>query len=355
MKKLLTSTFAGMLLLIILASCSGGNTEEKESTVTTVLPDTSNDVRVKMLKSSNFEHELISNGTIASVHKVDLSFESSEIVDKIYAHNGQQVSKGQKIARLNQFKLQNELEQATDNLEKAKLELQDVLISQGYVLRDSSNIPEDIMKIAKTKSNYNSCIIQYDLAKYNMKKSILYAPINGQIANLFSKEHNPLSSSEPFCSIIGTGNLEADFMVLESELSLINVGDKVQVSPFSYSNYNVSGTVSEINPIVDENGMVRVKASIKNANSKLYYGMNIKVRVQRSIENQLVIPKSALVLRSNKEVVFTVKNNEAVWNYVKIGLENSEGYIITEGLTEGDSVIYDGNLNLAHEAPVNIL
>ena len=83
--------------------------------------------------------------------------------------------------------------------------------------------------------------------------------------------------------------------------------------------------------------------------------MNVNVRVQKTLPNQLVIPKKALVLRTNRQVVFTLREGKAMWNYVKTGIENATGFIITEGLSEGDSVIYDGNINLAHEAPVSVI
>jgi multidrug efflux pump subunit AcrA (membrane-fusion protein) len=38
--------------------------------------------------------------------------------------------------------------------------------------------------------------------------------------------------------------------------------------------------------------------------------------------------------------------------YVQTAQENSDSYVITEGLNEGDQIIYEGNFNLAHDAPV---
>ena len=51
-----------------------------------------------------------------------------------------------------------------------------------------------------------------------------------------------------------------------------------------------------------------------------------------------------------------------MWNYVHTGLENATEYVVSdksqkgieEGLLEGDTIIVTGNLNLAHEAAVNI-
>ena len=100
--------------------------------------------------------------------------------------------------------------------------------------------------------------------------------------------------------------------------------------------------------------MVKVKAAV-NGKGRLCSGMNVRVNVHRSLGGQLVIPKSAVVLRSGKQVVFTLKDGKAMWNYVHTGLENMEEYTITDGLEEGMEVIVTGNVNLAHEAPVKVI
>lgn len=58
----------------------------------------------------------------------------------------------------------------------------------------------------------------------------------------------------------------------------------------------------KINPLVDDKGMVKVRARV-NGKGKLFSGMNVRVSVRRSLGSQLVIPKSAVVLRSGKQVV----------------------------------------------------
>ena len=84
--------------------------------------------------------------------------------------------------------------------------------------------------------------------------------------------------------------------------------------------------------------------------------MNVRVNVHRSLGERLVIPKSAVVLRSGKQVVFTLKKGKAQWNYVQTGLENAENYSMADdALKEGDTVIVTGNVNLAHEAPVKVV
>ncbi len=352
MKKILYYT--GLVLAFFLVACSSDKKTGEEG-VSTVLPDEIATVKAVKLESADFEQEIIANGTVQAAEKADLRFFTSENITKIYVKNGDHVVRGQKIAELDQFKLKNSLKVAEDNLSRSRLELHDVLIGQGYSLNDTADIPEDVYAIARVKSNYDQNLSQYELAKYNWQNSTLYAPFDGIVANLFTLQHNQAPTSEAFCTIVNNQQLEVLFMILENELPLIVKGDKVSVSPYAINDYTVQGDIIEINPIVNKNGMVRVKARVKGKQSKLYDGMHVKVKVQRTVPNQLVIPKEALVLRTNKKVVFTYQEGKAIWNYVTTGLENSTGYIVLDGLKEGDMVIYQGNINLAHETPVELV
>jgi RND family efflux transporter MFP subunit len=314
-----------------------------------VQEDKAVEVKVKRLEYTDFSYELISNGTIAAMHKADLRFQSQEIIRKIYVKNGDRVTKGQKLAELDKFKLESALSQAVESLERAKLELQNELIGQGcFSLDDTLNISAEILKIAKIRSNYDQSMNNNAMALYNLDAATLYAPFDGVIANLTVKEFNQ-PGGEAFCTILDNRTPEVVFNILEYELPLLKINDKVIVSPFSQATYEMEGKVSEINPMIDKNGMVRVKAVVSNRDNKFYEGMNVKIRVQRLLGKQLVIPKTALVLRTNRKVVFTLGNDHAQWVYVETAQENSDSYVIVEDgkLNAGDSIIYEGNINLA--------
>lgn len=349
------------ILFIFLFSCSSlgkreSETEEGEYTVS-VSSDKIVEVDIVKLEYIDFHYELLANGTIAPARKADLRFKTQEEIVKIYVKNGDWVSKGQKIASQDPFRLENAFIQAKDVLDRTLLDLQDILIGQGYSLNDSNNIPKDILDLAKIKSNYNQNIVNLNAAEYNYKNTVLYAPFSGIVANLFTKEHNTSNSADPFCTIIDMTRPEVEFMVLENELSQINTGDQVQISTFFANEFLETGLITQINPIVEKNGMVKVKATLTNArnqNTRFYDGMNVKIKIQRVLGKKLIVPKEALVLRSNKKVVFIYKDGLAHWVYVETGPENSTSYVITDGLKEGDWVIYDGNEYLAHQAPVRL-
>ncbi|MDR0560574.1 MAG: efflux RND transporter periplasmic adaptor subunit [Prevotellaceae bacterium] len=340
---------------IFMLSCAGKKADEKPAAEkTTEAIDKIVEVKTQLLQVQDFNYELISNGIIAAANKAELKFKSQEIIRKIYVKNGDRVVKGQKLAELDRFQLEIDKAQAKEALERTKLDLQDALISQGYFMNDTANIPDEVLKVARIRSNYEQSRNNFIAAEYKLDAASLYAPFDGVIANLTVKEFNQ-SGSDPFCTIVDNHNLEVVFNILENELSLIQLNYKVLISPFSLPDVKIEGHISEINPMIDKNGMVRLKAFIGNRDSRLYEGMNVKVRVQLLLGKQLVVPKSAVVLRTNKKVVFTFKNDRANWVYVQTAQENSDSYVISDGLKEGDMVIYDGNINLADQTPVKVI
>lgn len=343
------------MAVALLAACSdAGKGKESEEGVATVLPSESNEVTVKVLKQATFEHELVSNGKVTAGAMADLRFETTGVVAHIYVKNGAPVRKGQKLAELDKFRLKNKTAQAKDALDKAELELQDVLIGQGYPVGDASKVPADIMKLARVRSGYDQSLAQYELAAYEEEHATLVAPFDGVVANLFSKPFNEASTSEAFCSIIGTQGMEVDFTVLESELPLIKSGDKVIVTPYSDAGFRQEGRITQINPLVDDKGMVKVKAAV-NGKGRLFSGMNVRVNVHRSGRTACNPEECRGVAFGQAGGVYPERRKGAV-ELCADRSENAESYSMADdALKEGDTVIVTGNVNLAHEASVKVV
>lgn len=355
-KQISSGWLACLALGMLFVACAGStnDTAEKEG-VETVLPDSPPEVTVMELKSQTFHHELVSNGKVTASSYVDLNFRSNtERIAHIYVKNGDHVAAGQKLADLDTYTLSNRVAQAESSLSQANLELKDVLIGQGYNPEKMSSVPAEVMKLAQVKSGYDRSKQELELAKFELQHATLTAPMSGVVANLFTKPHNQ-PGAEPFCRIINNGAMEVEFTVLESELSLVKRGDQVDIVPYAMPENTAKGTISEINPLVDENGMVKVKANVAGSTG-LFDGMNVRISVKRDVPGQLVVPKTAIVLRTGRQVLFTLKDGMAQWKYVTTGLENMTEYTVTgDDLQEGMQVITTGNVNLAHETKVKVV
>ncbi|MCM1111013.1 MAG: efflux RND transporter periplasmic adaptor subunit [Clostridium sp.] len=341
--------------LLATASCaglqSGSDTgSEPRDSVTAAPADKITEVTVAELTPRTFSHEIVANGRIGAREKADLRFQTQGLVSAIYVRNGQHVAKGTKIATQDAYKLQNQLEKDRNAVASARLELQDVIIGQGYDPEHLETVPAEVMRLARIKSGLQQAELAVAATERELAEATLVAPIGGTVVNLKTKPNNMSPASDPFCSIINEAGMDVEFSVLESELPMVAPGDRVSVAPFS-GGESRPGTVTEINRMVDDNGMVRVMATVSGGGG-LIDGMNVRVRIKRAVEEALVVPKTAVVLRSGRQVVFTLDGNRAMWNYVTTGLENLDEYTIVEGLEPGVTVITSGNVNLAHESPV---
>ncbi|MCM1451916.1 MAG: efflux RND transporter periplasmic adaptor subunit [Clostridium sp.] len=348
---------AAMALLMAASfiSCTGSDREDNEASPASAaaLPeDRIAEVEVMALRPAVFSHEIVSNGRLQAREKVDVNFPSPGLISEICARNGQHVAKGQKIAVLDSYKLQNQLAKDRNAVASATLEMQDVIIGQGFDPDHLENVPAEVMRLARLRSGLQQAELALAATERDIQDATLVAPISGTIANLSAKPHNMSSASTPLCVIINESAMDVEFSILESELPMIKVGDAVEVTPFSGGGAR-QGRVAEINPMVGDDGMVKVWASISGGNG-LIDGMNVRISVKRAVEQALVVPKSAVVLRSGRQVVFTLDGDKAIWNYVATGLENLNEFTIVEGLAPGSTVIVSGNVNLAHESPVKV-
>lgn len=302
-----------------------------------------------------FYQELISNGKLQASQHARLSFELSAQIQEVRVGNGQRVRKGDTLAILEHFQQQVDIEQAEQNLEKAKLDLKDVLIGQGYyVYRDSTQVPPDVQRMAENRSGYLQAQAELKLAQKQYEDAFILAPFSGIIAELEAQAFNPADAYESFCTLINDQSFEVVFEVLEPELTRIQQGQAVEVQALAMESDTYRGRIHEINPLVNEEGMIQVKAQVNNTGGKLLAGMNVRVTLRKAMAQQLIVPKESVVLRQGREVVFTCVRDTALWNYVKIGEENSRSFTIEEGLQPNDLIIVGGNLNLAHKVEVKV-
>ncbi|GAA4273812.1 efflux RND transporter periplasmic adaptor subunit [Aquimarina gracilis] len=343
-----------LLIFLLSISCkrnkgSGGtdNLEAKEE----ILKVEYNKVKTKKVLYKDFNLGLKTRGKVFAQKKVGLKFKLDEKISKIYVSNGKKVSNSQIIALQENTTYKNKVIKAKEQLERAKIDVEDILIGFNYALRDSSNIPKPILEMAKNRSNYNTAISNLNEANIEFASTILKSPINGIVANLETKTHSYPDNTEPFCIIIDNSVLEVEFSIIEDDYVFLSKGQPIEISTLLDEEV-FKGVITEINPMVDENGMIKAKGVIKDVPSYIIDGMNVNIIIKKVIPNKLYVPKESVVLRDNKKVVFTYKEGKAIWNYVETSLENYEFVVVEKGLKKDDEVIYSGNVNLAHYSNV---
>lgn len=293
-------------------------------------------------------------GLIRTPAQSKLNFRIGGTINQILVHNGSTVSAGQVMARLDDRDQRLALRVAQDQLAESRVQLRALIAEYGGTELDTTTLKSNARAFVLTKSGYYKAQTALAQARQQWEYTTLRAPYAGMVANLTAKSYNFTTSYEPFCTLLSRAGLLVEFSVLESELATVRVGMPVRVTPIALPEHSYMGQVSEINPFVNTQGLVLVKARINRPDRHLFEGMNAHIVMERRLPNQLVVPKSAVVERSGRKVVFTVEAGKAKWNYVTITHENDTEVAISEGLKPTDRVIISGNLNLGHDAPVTV-
>lgn len=352
-------TLLSIISLLVFISCSKSQsqTSQNEEIGKKKYLAEKNEVEAIVLQKSNFDKEIVSNGKLIALRKNTLRFEVGGKLEKLYVSDGVSVKKGQTLAEVMPFKYQQAFASSEINLKKATLELTDMLVGRGFDINQKENIPEAIYNMASLRSGYTEALHQIKNTRFELAATKLVAPFSGKVASISSKEQENVGPGNDLMILVDDTEFEVEFYLIESEIKEIALNDKVEIIPFAVAS-TYKGTVTAINPIVEKNGTVLVKAIVKN-NGRLLEGMNVKIRILKQIKQQLVVPKSAVLLRDNQEVLFKIVAGKAFWTYVQTTNENSTSYSLiahpdksSAVLTAGDTVIVSGNLNLAHDSDV---
>ena len=350
-------------LLVGVCSCKGKKDKEDDGEDKTEMARGTfkvdkNIVTVEPLALKTFNKQLICNGKLEAQSKVTVQFEAQGKIAQINVRDGQKVQKGQVLASLDKEQPRRQLEQARLAFDKAEMNLADRLLDYGYTLADTAKIPEDQKRVIYINTGFIDAKMALENAERTFLQCDLKAPFSGKVASVKGRIYE---QGGQLCTLIDDSRYLVRFSVLETEYGFVHVGQQVLVSPFVNSDVVLKGSIVSINPTVDQNGQIAVTAQVPGAD-ELMDGMNVRITVENSVPNQLVVPKSAVVIRDNMEVLFRIDpvTGHSLWTYVNVIMSNTMEHVVEPNkdrgadLNLGDLIITSGNLNLGDDAEVVI-
>jgi membrane fusion protein (multidrug efflux system) len=271
---------------------------------------------------------------------------TGEVVE-ILVEEGDRVTKGQVLARLDGERLRLEMLAAKANLKQASTEYE-----RNIDLHERGLI---------AASTFDA--LQYDLeeleATYELKKlaydySNIRAPISGVVSSRDIKLGQHLSNNDSAFRITDTAELIAHLQIPQSELSKFAAGNAASIEVASMPDEGFTATIARISPTIDtRNGTFRATALISNAEGNLAPGMfgHFTISYEQHTD-ALVIPAEALIDEDDENTVYIVDDGEVIRRNVKIGIAADGNIEILDGLNENDVIVVVGHSGLRNGSKV---
>lgn len=268
-------------------------------------------------------------------------------IKKLYiSFTGEKVSMGQKIAQIYSPDLitaQNEL------LEANKM----------------SGTNPSLLKAAKNKMKYWKITdeqIGSILSSGNVQEHfIIYADYSGVVKNRKVSVGDYISKGEVLFDIQNLNKLWALFDVYESDLTKIEVGNKITFKTPSLPDEEFVATVSFIDPIINSSTRAAsVRVELNNSANKLKPEMFVNgtiTGISATKNENILVPKTAVLWTGERSVVYVKVPDMDVPSFefreVTLGESTGKNYLVLNGLTNGEEVVTNGAFVIDASAQLN--
>jgi membrane fusion protein (multidrug efflux system) len=271
-------------------------------------------------------------------------------VRELIVEEGDEVDKGQVLARLDGDRLRLELNQSEARLRKLQREYE-----RNIDLRSKGLLSEGDFE--KIKFEMEALEASFNLASLELDYTHIRAPIDGVISARYVKLGNSIDVGDPLFRVTSLDPLVAYLHVPEREYQHIDAGQLVGIEIDALPGEPITATVTRVSPIVDpQTGTFKLTVEIEDSERRIKPGMFGRISVVYDVhENALQIPRSTIIEETGTMSVFVVEDGKAVRKIITTGYGNRGMVEIISGLTDGEQIVTVGQASLKQDTRVTVI
>jgi membrane fusion protein (multidrug efflux system) len=273
-----------------------------------------------------------------------------EVVE-ILVEEGETVTAGQVLARLDGEKAQLELARAEANLRRLRQEME-----RNQRLRADNLISVEAYE--RSLFDFEAQLAARDLAELDLSYTEITAPIDGVIAERMIRLGNTLTTNQVTFKISALDPLLAYMHVPERHFNRLMPGQPALIHADALPESTFEGVIARISPVVDPaTGTFKVTVEVRDESRRLKPGMFTRVNiVYDSREAAVLVPRSALMEDEDEDALFIV-NDEGVAQRVVVetGYRSAGDVEIVAGLEGGEDLVIIGQAGLRDQASVIVV
>jgi membrane fusion protein, multidrug efflux system len=290
-------------------------------------------------------------GSFRPLHEVNLVPDVAGRVVSVLVKNGDNVTKGQLIAKLDNEQVSYDIAAAEAAFQKAENDLQRF----ETMAKSEAVTPQQLADIRLAYKNAQSRLSVLQKQSRNMS---IVAPISGTINSLTLEVGSYVTPGNPFGEIVDISRLKMNAKLSDAEAFRVQKGQEVKVKADLYSTAEYKGVVNAVAAKADASR--KYDTEIELVNSKDH---PVKAGMTGSVyfafegnKTALVIPRECLAGASLQDPkVYIVKDSIARLVPISIGMVKDDKVEVLKGITEKDAVVRSGQLNLSEGSKVQII
>jgi RND family efflux transporter MFP subunit len=305
---------------------------------------------------------LTASGYVVARRKAAVASKGTGRLVYLGVEEGDEVKKGQVIARLEDDDVLASLRRARADLATAEAELKDATQS---LKRQKMLLDRDFVAQAEydsAEARYKKVVASIDSARFAVREAEvavdytkIIAPFDGtvlsknaDVGEIMAPFAGAASSRAAVVTIADMSSLEVDADVSEANITRVKPEQPCEIRLDAYPDQAYQGQVSKIVPTADRaKATVMVKIRFKSYDRRVLPEMSAKVTFlarelvdeQGANEPLLTVPAAAVATRNGRQVVYQINDDYAVEVPVATGRAMGALVEVKHGLKEGDKVI----------------
>lgn len=296
-------------------------------------------------------------GDIEARYSTPLSFRVGGKIVERDVRLGDTVKAGQIVARLDPADLQKSLANAQAQLDSAQHRL---VYAKQQLDRDSAQAAEKLIapsQMEQTQDAYASAAGQRDAAQAQLalaRDQLAYATLVADHAGVITAEQadtgQNVTAGQAVYGLAWSGEVDVVCDAPETALPSLTVGATANVSLPALPGKSYTARVREISPAADpQSRTYRVKLTLAAPDSEVRLGMTAQIAFASSQaaaagQHPFTLPVTSLFHDGNAPAVWVVRTGTDTLELrrVKVGRYDERTFSVTQGLQDGDRVVYQG-------------
>jgi len=348
--------FNGAIVLLIFASCGNSNTTGQSGGALKY--------PVMVLNRQHANMQSVYPATIRGQEDIEIKPRVDGFIEAIYVDEGSVVKAGQLLFKINSPSSEQALTsaKASVNSAKAQVNTAEVNVNRYRPLAEKEIVSE--VQLQTYENAYETALASLTQAKATLKNAqatiswvTVTSPVDGVVGAIPYRKGSLVNSNNSLTTIANTGNVYAYFSLNERRLMDFLEGvegntqsEKIKnIPPVTLilsddSEYSEKGKIETITGTVDiTTGTANFRAEFPNKSGKLRSGTSGKIVIPKTLNDIFLIPQKATFSQQDKVLVYKLENDSVKQQVISVqSTPDGQNYAVTNGLSDGDTIVYDG-------------